>query len=175
MDLKHKVIFGLIVTALAFGLIRYCDRDRVTPTEPGKLAPTERERIEVKGRTVTVINADKTTRTFAPDGAKVSIGKDGKVTVTVRRFGLTHEPGLGASWNGDKLKIALDFKLVYYRRFGFHLGGAYDPTEKKGKDIIRPLTFVSYTLPSERFANTSLWVGAELFPKKYATGIRLAF
>lgn len=175
MSLKSKVITGIITAALGLGLVRYCDRDRVTPTEPGKLAPGERERIEVKGRTITVIRADKTIKTFAPDGAKVRIRKDGQVTVDVKKFGLLREPGLGTSWNGDKLKLAVDVKLVYYRRLGLHLGTAYDPSSKKFTDILRPLAMVSYTVPFDGFANTSLWLGTELFPQKYACGIRLAF
>jgi hypothetical protein len=175
MSLKHKAIFLAIILSLGFGLVRYCDRDRVTPTEPGKLSPGEKERVEIKGRTVIHITADKTTRTFVPDRANVSIGKDGRVTLNVKRFGLTREPGLGASWNGDKLKLTLDVKFMYYRRLGLHVGSAYDPTSKKLKEIVRPLAFVSYTVPHDSFVNTSLWVGAELFPRKYAAGIRLAF
>lgn len=175
MSLKNKIVIGVIAAVLGLGLVRYCDRDRVTPTEPGKLAPGEKERIEIKGRTVTVIKADKTTKTFVPDKVKISIVKDGRVTINVKRFGLSHEPGLGAAWNGDKLKLALDLKVVYYRRLGLHVGTTYDPTTKKFKDIVRPLAFISYTVPHDSFVNTSLWIGAELFPKKYAAGIRLAF
>lgn len=175
MSFKTKFIIAFLGIGFTFGLVRYCDRDRVTPTEPGKLAPGERERIEIKGKTVTVIRADKTTKTFAPDGAKVRVGKDGRVSVDVKRFGLTREFGLGAAWNGDKLKLALDAKLVYYRRLGLHLGSAYDPTASKLREIVRPLAFISYTMPSDSFANTSLWVGTELFPQRLSGGIRLAF
>lgn len=175
MNLKAKAIIGAILTALSLGLFRYCDRDRVKVTQPGVLAPGEKERVEIHGKTITVIKREGTVKSYAPGGAKVSIDKDGKVTVTIKRFGLCHEPGLGAAWNGDKLKLALDFKLVYYRRLGLHAGGSFDPTTKKLDGILRPLVFASYTVPFDSFANTSLWVGAELFPQKYACGIRLAF
>lgn len=175
MTLKHKVIFAVIIALIGLGLVRYCDRARITPTEPGKLAPGERERVEVHGKTVTIIRADKTTKEFAPGGVKVRVGKDGKVTVDIKRFGLSHEPGMGAAYNGDKLKLSLDGKFVYYRRLGGHLGLTFDPTTKKLGDILKPLAFASYTMPSDSFANTSLFVGYEFFPKRLIGGIRLAF
>lgn len=175
MTLKHKAILAAMVAALSLGLFRYCDRDRTTPTEPGKLAPGEKERIEVKGRTVTVIRADKTVRSYAPGGARVSVRDDGTVNVDIKRFGLSHEAGLGVAWNGDKLKLSLDGKFVYYRRLGLHGALTYDPTSTKLKDIIRPAAFVSSTMPFDGFANTSLFLGTELFPQRLTGGIRLAF
>ena len=175
MNLKSKIGAGVIAAALSLGLVRHCDRDRITPTEPGKLAPGEKERIEIKGRTLTVIRADTTVKTFVPGGVKVRIGEDGRVSVDAKKFGLCRDFGMGAAWNGDKLKLELDTKFLYYRRLGLHVGTTYDPTASKLRDIARLLAFVSYTVPHDSFTNTSLWLGAELFPKKYATGIRLAF
>lgn len=175
MSLKTKLIAGGVAAVLGLGLVRYCDRVRVVPTEPGKLAPNERERVEVKGHKVTVIKADKTMIHYAPDGAKVRINKDGSVNVEIKKFGFMREGGLGTSWNGDRLKLAVDLKFAYYRRLGLHVGTAYDPTQKRFKDIARPLLFLSYAVPHDNFANTSLWVGTELFPQRLAGGIRLAF
>lgn len=173
--MKTKIIFILAVILLTIGLLRYCDRPVVSPTNPGKLAPGEKERIEVRGKTVTVIRADRTIRTFAPAGAKVRVGDDGTVHVDVRKFGFVREPGLGVAWNDDKLKLVLDFKVAYYRRAGFHLGSAYDPTSKKLAHIVKPLVMFSYTMPFDGFANTSVWVGSELFPQRMSGGLRLSF
>src|SRR5262245_39062400 len=145
MKLKIGLILTLVLVVL--GLLRYCDRPKIMPTQPGKLAPDERERIEIKGRTVTVIRADKTVSTFAPNGTRVSVRKDGTIDVSVRKFGLTHEPGLSVIWNGEKLKLAVDMKFLYYRRVALHLGTAYDPTTRKFGEIVRPIAFASYALP----------------------------
>lgn len=176
MTLKHKIISGLVAAALLLGLVRYCDRDRVAPTEPNVLAPNERERIEVKGRTVTVIGSDRTTRTFAPNGVTVSVRRDGTVKVDVKKIGFTRELGLGVALTGEsKLKVSLDYKLAYYRRLGFHLGATFDHHVERAMNIARPMAIISYSMPSEKFSNTSLFAGTELFPSCYVVGLRLAF
>jgi hypothetical protein len=175
MSVKSLAVKIGLPILLVIGVVRYCDRPVVAPTPLSALAPSDKARVIVRGKTVTTITADKTVKTFAPDGADIRVGKDGKVSVTMRKFGFLREPGLGAAWNGDKLKLAFDLKLAYYRRFGLHFGSVYDPGGKKFKDILRPVAFVSYAMPTDSFANTSLWLGVELFPKKYTAGIRLAF
>lgn len=175
MALKHKAILAAIVAALIIGLVRYCDRDRIIPTEPGVLAPNEKERIEIRGKTVTVIRADKTIKSFAPGGAKIRVRKDGSVDVEIKRLGFSREPGLGVAYNGDKLKLAIDVKVAYYRRLGFHVGATYDPVERRTLNVVKPLAFVSYTMPSDNFANTSIWLGTELLPQRISGGLRLAF
>jgi hypothetical protein len=175
MKLRVKALFVAMVGASIFFLLRRCDRPIGSPTAPGTLAPGEKERVEVRGKTVTVIRADRTVRTYAPGGAKVHVGDDGRVSVEIKTWGFSHEPGLGVAWDGDRLKLALDMKLVYYRRLGLHLGSAYDPTRAHISGIVRPVAFASYTVPFDGFANTSLWFGTELFPRQMAGGIRLAF
>ena len=179
MNLKYKAIIGAVLVALTFGLVKFCDRPRVAPTEPGKLAPGERERVEVNGKRVTVIRADKTTTTFAPGKVKVSIGKDGKATVTVQKAGLAHEPGLGVAFTDGQLKMSLDAKLAYYHSMGFHLGltmGYHDVQSwRDAVGLFRPLGAVSYNLPFDSFVNTSLYAGTELCPQRFVVGLRLAF
>lgn len=175
MSIKQVLIVTGVLLIFVFGFVSYCDRTRVTPTEPGKLAPNENVRVEYRGKTVTVIRADKTTKTYVPDGGKVHVFKNGEVKVSYKKMGLCVQPGISAAYNGDKLKMAFDLKLAYYSRLGGHLGVTYDPTKSRASDILRPLAFASYELPYDGFVNTSLWVGTELFPQRLSGGIRLAF
>lgn len=179
MSLKNKLIAGLVTAALLLGLVKYCDRPVITPTEPGTLAPGEKTRIEFTGRTVTRIDRDKTTREYVPDrNATVSLGDDGKLTLKFRKHGFTREPGIGVALTGDKLKLEADLKLYFFHRLGLHLGATFDPGVKQPLknlgDFVKLAPLATYTLPvwDNRL---SVGAGAELFPQRYIGVLRVAF
>lgn len=179
MSLKHKLIAGLVTAALVLGLVKYCDRPVVTPTEPGTLAPGEKERIELDGRTVTRIRPDTTERVYVPDGrVSVSIGDDNKTRLVYRKHGFMREPGFGLAVTPEKLKLEADVKFYFYHRLGLHLGGTFDPGVKKPlkdlTDFFKIAPSVTYTLPVLK-NRVSVGAGAELFPTKYIGVVRVAF
>jgi len=178
MELKTKVILAAIVAALSLGLVRYCDRPVITPTPPGTLAPHEKERVEVRGHTVTRITEKETIKEYAPDGAKISLNKDGTISLDIRKHGFTFQPGLGYITTGDRLKPQLDAKWYFYHRFGVHTGLTFDTGVKKplndlGK-FVHVSAFGSYALPYLDY-KLSVGAGLELFPNKYMGVIRYSF
>lgn len=163
---------GVLLLAL---LVRRCDRPRVEPTAPGRLAATEKEHVTVGPHKVTIISADKTVTEYVPGRVDVSVRKDGRVDVHVREFGLCAEPGLGGGYNGVSGKEVVDVKFMYYHRLGLNAGLSLDFSKGiKPLDIVKPMVSVSY-VPVMRFANTSVFVGTELFPSRLIGGLRVAF
>lgn len=103
-----------------------------------------------------------TERIYQPDPKSTTIttDKNGNVTVHVRQFGVGFEPGIGIGYS-TKVRLALDARFVYYKRFGFHggLGFSLDKTDYQTRakllDIVNPYVGVSY-VPWLRYSNTSL-------------------
>jgi len=95
-----------------------------------------------------------------PGSTVVTTDKNGNVTVKVRQFGVGFEPGLGIGYS-DTLRVALDARVVYFKRASIHtgIGMATDPKMYSLKsnllDIVDPYVGVGY-VPWLRFANTSL-------------------
>lgn len=176
---KIKAI-GIGVAVVLVGILFWwLNRDKVIDTPPGTLPPGDIARIVVRGRTVTTITKEKTTREFAPGGADIRVHKGGDVTVRVQKFGLTLEPGVGVGYVDYHGKLVVDAKVIYWRRMGGHIGVTLDPTRKVVADIARPAAFVSYALPikwlEDLDVTTSFCVGSELFPQKTLGIIRFGF
>lgn len=173
--MRNKAVFLLLIAALVFGCARFCGRDTGAPTPPGTLRPEEKVRVEVKRHSVKVIDKDRTVTKYVPKDATVTVRKDGTVRVDVKKAGVSNDYGISLMVNESRAKLALDARRLYFYQLGLHQGVSIDPTAAKLKNMFRPLVFGSYTFRNERFSNTSLWGGTELFPVSASFGVRLAF
>lgn len=175
MKLRWKLVAGTLLGLALLLLVRRCDRPDITPTEPGALLSVEKEHITVGNHIITVVQPEKTVTEYVPGRADVSVRKDGQVVVRVREFGFCLEPGFGGAYNGIAGKEVVDVKFLYYHRLGLDGGITLDFGKGvKAVDIAKPLVTVSY-VPLSRFANTSVFIGTELFPQRLIGGLRLAF
>jgi len=166
---------GIAALILLIGLaLRRCDRAIVSPTAPGALKPGERERVDVSNHQVTIITPTKTTKEYVPGKVDVSIDKLGHATVHVRELGLMLEPGMGTGYDGVDGKLVLDVKVAYYHRAGLNAGLAFDLGGVDWHERVKSEMAISY-VPLVRLANTSLFVGTELFPQRAIGGIRVSF
>lgn len=99
---------------------------------------------------------------YQPDPKSTIITTDekGNVTVKIRQFGVGFEPGLGVGYS-DKLRLAVDFRFVFFKRFSGHTGLAI-ATDPEVYKIHSPLLnmFDAYLgvgyVPFLSFPNTSL-------------------
>ena len=125
-------------------------------------------------------NKVMTQKVYEPDPGSTIITTDakGNVTVHVRQFGVGFTPGVGIGYS-NKPRLALDARLVYFKRFGinsglgFSLTGDDYRTHAKLFDLVDPYVGVSY-VPWLRFSNTS-FVVAYTVAKRGFVFVRLRF
>lgn len=103
-----------------------------------------------------------TEKIYEPDPKSTVITTDakGNVTVHVRQFGIGFEPGIGVGFS-TRARLALDARVVYFKRFGIHTGLGFSLEKGDYKvgskllDLVDPYMGVSY-VPWLRYSNTSL-------------------
>lgn len=109
-----------------------------------------------------------TEKIYQPDPKSTVITTDakGNVTVHVRQFGVGFEPGVGIGVS-NKVRLAADARLVYFKRFGINTGIGFSLEKSDYKvgskllDILDPYVGVSY-VPWLKYSNTSLVVSGTL-------------
>lgn len=102
---------------------------------------------------------------YEPDPGSTTITTDahGNVTVHVRQFGVGLQPGFGVGYTG-KVRLALDARVVYFKRFGINTGVGFsiNPSDYKSHssllDIADPYIGVSY-VPTLKAPDTSVLAG----------------
>lgn len=180
MKTRTKVIAFIVAVLACTGLLQRCNKP-VTFTGPGKITLGGSD-----GGLITIEHKDIKTgdivkkRIYQPDPGSTVITTDdkGNVHVKVRQFGVGLEPGIGIGYS-NKLRLALDTRFVYYKRFGGHagLGFSLDSTDYKGNakllDLIDPYVGVSY-VPFTRFSNTSV-VASYTATRRAYVFVRLRF
>lgn len=155
MTTRTKVI-GFIVAVLGCtALLQRCNKPHTTD------GPAT---IETKNGTTLVITekGKPPVKIYQPDPGSTVITTDdkGRVTFHVRQFGVGFEPGIGLGYS-NKTRLALDARLVYYKRFGFHsgVGCSLDANDYRGRakllDLVDPYFGFSY-VPFLKFSNTSI-------------------
>jgi hypothetical protein len=96
-----------------------------------------------------------------PGSTTINIDTHGNVTYQVRQFGVGFQPGIGVSYS-DRLRVDLDARVVYFKRFGLNAGLAFTGGSSVSLlDIVRPYGAVSYT-PFDKYQNTSIFVGIQI-------------
>lgn len=157
MRLRTKAIAFIVAVLGSTALLQRCNRPLPTVKGPAEISYRDR------GNTIVVKQKDKTPIvTYQPDPNSTVITTDekGNVVVKIRQFGIGFEPGLGIGYS-NRMRLALDARLVYYKRFGFHsgLGLSLDADDYKSRtkllDLVDPYFGFSY-VPFLKFSNTSL-------------------
>ena len=171
---------GLLIVGIlgcTLGLQR-CNKPTVTK---GPAQITQKD----DGNVLTIQTKDKTGKVTTkqvyepdPDSTVITTDKNGNVSVHVRQFGVGFEPGLGVGYS-DKLRIALDARVVYFKCASIHagLGIAADPQAYKSQtsllNLVDPYVGVGY-VPYLRFSNTSI-VGSYTATKHVFVFVRFKF
>lgn len=97
-----------------------------------------------------------------PNTTVISTDPHGNVTVTVKHFGIGFDPGIGVSYV-EKLRLALDARVLFYNRFGLNTGLAFSLSNNYTLgDVVKPFAAISYALPFNKFSNTSVYAGVTL-------------
>lgn len=91
--------------------------------------------------------------------AKLTKFDDGEIKMKVKNKGFGVEPGLTAT-AGDGLRLGLDVKWAYWKRWGL-LGGITYPIHGRRLDRVRGHLGLGYDLPSRWFSSTSVWGGVD--------------
>lgn len=104
--------------------------------------------------------------------AKITKFDDGEVKVNVKNKGLGLEPGV-AIGVGDGLRLGLDVKWAYWRRWGLLLGATI-PVNERRLDRVRGHIGLGYDIPNRWLSSTSFWGGLDS-NKTPIMGIRARF
>lgn len=179
MDLKYKVgLFAVGVLGCTLVLQR-CNKPTVTKG-PAQITYSDGgSLIEIQHRDPKT-GAIKDEKIFQPDPKSTVIKTDakGNVTVTVRQFGVSFDPGIGVGIS-DRARLALDTRFAYYKRFGANAGFGFslDKTDyQRGHllNIVDPYLAGSY-VPLATFPNTSIVTGYGFGSKHVVFLLRVRF
>lgn len=121
------------------------------------------ESSTVSGETIERITGGRDTR--------ISIGPDGKVTVTIRTKGFCFDVGpIGGITTSPILVMGLDVQWAFYKNWGLNSGLVID------KSLRYPRLYIggSYKIVNRFVHNTSIVVGIDS-RKELITGIKLNF
>lgn len=162
MITKQRIKWAAILTGSLAALLylRGCWQDFTRPVEPvipsiKPLPPEDQLRVWVGDGRILVQEKQKVTSRALPSGtfASVTIKKDGRVDLRVKKVGFLFEPGIGVMAS-DKLRLTLDSRWGFLGRFGCVTGLAVGPY----KPGVIGYIGISYGLDQLRLSNTSLVV-----------------
>lgn len=169
--MKNLVKLGLVAAAIV-ALALWLSRKNKPQVFNGPAT------ITTPGNVVVVHQSGKPdTHIYQPQPSSTVVTTDthGNVTVYVKQFGAGFDPGIGIVY-ADKLRLSLDSRLLFYKRFGLNAGLAFALNRTDGSlgDIVKPFVAVSYAVPFTKFSNTSLLLGVTI-DKRVVGGVRLKF
>lgn len=155
MKLRYKLLAFVVGVLGCTALLQRCNRP-TTVKGPAQITSTGGDTLVISQPNHPPI------KIYQPDPKSTVIETDahGNVSVRVRQFGVGFEPGIGVGYS-NKTRLALDARLIYYKRFGGHagLGFALAPEDygihRSLLDMVDPYVGVSY-VPWLRFSNTSI-------------------
>jgi hypothetical protein len=159
MTIKRGVIYGAIIVALSIVLWFMHRRDRSVDQRINTpvLMPGDSEKLILDPAHHSIIDVTRTgpvRRTYLPPHpVSVTIGKDGKVTVTSRAWGTEASPFIGFGYS-DKARLALGVDLLYWHRWEL---GPFLGVTMSGPLSVRVGVKVSFNV----WNNTSLYVGVD--------------
>jgi hypothetical protein len=104
---------------------------------------------------------------------KLDLYVKGKVKVTVKKFGVTFDPGVGMAFSRDRLLLSLDSRIAYLYRFGINVGLGIELGENRSSYPV-PYSAVSCALPFKYTQNTAAFVGMSVWKDVYL-GLRINF
>jgi len=171
----NRVGWVLAATFALLLCLRQCYRPPVyNPAKPETLPPDliirpdelERVAVDVTHATVTVATPKEVKTYTGVRRAVVAIKKDGTVVVTAKTFGFCFEPGLGVVF-APKPSLALDLRLIFWRRLGISLGSGVYPQ-------VTPYVALTYDLAGVHMPNTNVFLGAGL-GKQVVGGVCVRF
>jgi hypothetical protein len=175
MNLRAKI--GLFVAGVlgCTLILQRCNKP-VVITNPGTtIITTHGDELIVTPHVKPGQPAQPPVHIYQPDPGSTTINIDthGNVTYQVRQFGVGFQPGIGVSCS-DRLRVDLDARVVYFKRFGLNAGLAFAAGSGVSlANIVKPYGALTYT-PFDKFANTSVFVGMQL-DKTPIGGIRVRF
>ncbi len=190
--LTSVILAGIVVVVASVSMYR-CDRNKIKDITNETLKEHEETAVIVDpsaGRVTTIKRANREPRARSSrqsgksnadgnvvetiDGARevrVSVGKDGQITITARTRGVSLQPGFGAAYANGDARFLLDIETVFHKRHSL-LAGLNVPVQDAKR--IRGHIAYGYTLPFRRFSNTTLLVGFDS-DKKILGGVRVRF
>lgn len=193
LPLTRAIFYGMLIL-LAAVLIQRCDHRKVKEITSEELKEGERTAVIIDGNSVTVVaapNGRKPGDRIRPSllrgrksqpetvlgkvveriegarGVRVSVGDDGKVSVTSRTRGLCFEPGIGSYVTSGNRRLFIDAQFLFSRRNGLNAG--------LGIGLQRPIDAAGFIAYSYNFySNTSVLVGYDT-DSKVLIGLRVKF
>jgi hypothetical protein len=167
--MKRNLVKGGLVIAAIIALALWLSRKNNSTTFDGPAT------ITTPNNTVVVHQPGKPPVTIyqpQPGSTVITTDPHGNVTVKVKQFGVGFDPGIGVAV-ADRLRLTLDSRLLFYRRFGLNAGLALSLSGgKRFDDVVKPFVAVSYALPFKKLSNTSVYAGAT-FDKYIIAGVRV--
>lgn len=91
-------------------------------------------------------------------GSRLSIDKNGNITLTERTYGFLFEPGFGIYTTSVNTRVIIDSQILFYRRHGLNVSVG---CSLNGRKEIRPGVAYSYLLPFKYLSNSSVFIGLD--------------
>ena len=182
INTAKNIGYGLIALVVAFGL-QHCQKPITIASYPA-LKEGENELINIDTKTNTIkqiirssgrgvegahdekVKANVSKLPVGSRDIAITIGKDGKASITAKRSGFIVEPGVVLLSFSEKARIGLDVQLFYTGRYGLNTG-----LLSSIRGVFSPRAYVA--LSASVFHNTAFFVGVDN-QKQLQIGVRVA-
>jgi hypothetical protein len=206
LNIKNLLTFvgigGILLISLT--LFKSCDKKKLGDITNEKLKENERAAIIIDSHsntitTITGVSGDgHSLRTSVLRGGnsvtptqptedikridggrdtRISIDKDGKITVTARTIGFINDFGVGVYKTPSDTRIFIDDQIFFYKRHGFNLGIGRSIADVGNQTEMQKYQLhaaYSYRLPFSKFSNTFFIAGMDT-KKEILIGLRVNF
>lgn len=203
----NKALTITILSAILIGslvLLRSCDKKKKEGITDEKLTKNEQTAIIIEpysgkitkitrvpgngnaiqpsvlrgGKSITSPESTETIERI--DGSRdtrISIDKDGKVSITTRTFGFINDFGVGVYKTPSDTRIFVDDQIFFYKRHGFNLGVGRSIADVGNQTEMQKYQLhaaYSYRLLYVKLSNTFIVVGMDT-KKEILLGLRVNF